>query len=54
MLINSHNSSEFSLGGNGGGIHKKNLGNNIDVVHKKYLREIFKGTRIENRRSQLH
>ena len=53
MLINSHNSSEFSLGEMVGG-HKKNLGNNIDVVHKKFLREIFKGTRIENRRSQLH
>ena len=52
MLINSHNSSEFSLGEMVGA--QKNLGNNIDVVHKKFLREIFKGTRIENRRSQLH
>ena len=27
-------------------VQKKNIGNNIDVVHKKFLREIFKGTRI--------
>ena len=53
MLINSHKSSGFSLGKWGAG-YTKNLGNNIDVVHQKFLREIFKGTRVENRRSQLH